>query len=83
MNPEIRELEHLLETLVRIISKETQTLDLYRHACVAPSTDLGRLLCQQLGDDAEAHLTKLHAARDVVQKRLDELRHGKGDTAEG
>jgi len=76
VNPNVRELEELLQTLVQIISKETQVRDLYRKACVAPTSEMGRLLCEQLGADEEAHLKKLHAAKRLVEQRLAEARKG-------
>jgi hypothetical protein len=76
VNQEIRELEELLQTLVQIISKETQVRDLYRKACVAPTSEMGRLLCEHLGADEEAHLKKLQAAKRLVQQRLADARRG-------
>ncbi|MFO8015363.1 MAG: hypothetical protein R6X20_18935 [Phycisphaerae bacterium] len=76
MNQEVRELEELLQTLVQIIAKETQVRDLYRKACVAPTSEMGRLLCEHLGADEEAHLKKLQAAKRLVQERLAEARRG-------
>jgi rubrerythrin len=79
VNREIRELESVLETLVRIIYKETQVLEMYREACAAPSSEMARRLCEHLAADEEAHLTKLRAAMDLVEKRLAEARSGSGE----
>jgi hypothetical protein len=37
---------------------------------------MGRLLCEHLGADEEAHLTKLRAAKRLVEQRLAAARRG-------
>ena len=65
-----RELERMIEVVVRSIPKEREARDLYRATAQGATMDVTRLLFEKLAVDEEGHETKLRAVLDILRREL-------------
>ena len=66
-----REIERMIEVVVRSIPKERQARDLYRATAKSATMDMTRLLFEKLAADEEGHEVKLRAVLDILKKEMD------------
>lgn len=66
-----REIERMIEVVVRSIPKEREARDLYRATAESATMDMTRLLFDRLAQDEEMHEEKLRAILELLKKELD------------
>lgn len=66
-----REIERMIEVVVRSIPKEREARDLYRATSQGATMDMTRLLFEKLALDEEGHEIKLRAVLDLLKKELE------------
>jgi rubrerythrin len=72
---EIKQLEQMIEIIVRAIPKEQAAGKLYGKTAKAAQREMTRMLFGKLHKDAEEHEQKLRASLGLLKRELTKLRH--------
>lgn len=75
---EIKELERMIEVILRSIRKEHDARDLYLATARRAPTEMTRILFERLAKQEQEHEKKLHAAMDILREEIDNLKHTTG-----
>jgi len=65
-----REIERMIEVVVRSIPKEREARDLYRATARSSTMDMTRLLFEKLAGDEERHEAKLEAVLEILREEM-------------
>jgi rubrerythrin len=68
---DIKQLERMIEVVMRSIPKERQAHDIYSTVAQEAKTETARLLFDMLAEQEEEHEAKLRAALEVLKQELD------------
>ena len=71
---EIKQLENMLEVVMRAIPKERQAHDFFMHAAGESRLEMARVLFAALADQEEQHESRLRAALELLKQELDEAK---------
>ena len=71
---EIRQLEKMIEIIVRTIPKESAAAKLYRRTAQQAGREMVRMLFAKLAKQAEEHESKLSATLAILRQELENLR---------
>jgi len=71
----VRELEAMIEVILRSIRKERDARDLYLATARRAPSEMTRMLFERLAKQEEEHETKLHAAMDILREELESFKH--------
>ena len=74
---EIKQLERIIEVVLRSIPKERQARDVFLHAARESKAEMAKVLFEAIASQEEQHETKLKVALELLKQELDEAR-GKG-----
>ena len=74
MSEQTKQLERLIEVIVRMIPKERQARDIYRDTAAWAPTEMTRILFKHLSREEEKHENKLQAVLKILQKELAEAK---------
>lgn len=80
-NEDIKQLEKLIEVIVRSIPKEQGFAKLYRKTAGIAKREMNRMLFSKLGSQSEEHVIKLEATRTILCKELMEIKGSRGHAA--
>ena len=75
----VKEIEHLIEVVLRSIPKERQAHDIYQATAEKSKSEMTRLLFEKLAEQEEQHEAKLHGALEFLKEEISEA---KGRAAE-
>ncbi|MFH1070694.1 MAG: hypothetical protein V1794_13850 [Candidatus Glassbacteria bacterium] len=73
----IKQLERVIEVVLRSIPKERQARDVFRRAAGEAKAEMARILFESIANQEEQHETKLKVTLELLKQELDEAR-GKG-----
>lgn len=62
-----RDVELLVEVILRMIPKEREARDVYRQTALTAPSEMTRLLFEQLAEQEEIHERKLKAALELLR----------------
>ncbi len=79
---EIRQLEQMIEVVMRAIPRERQAHDIYQSTSEGAQTELARQLFRRLAEQEEQHEAKLRAALELLKDELSGLRGHRPEEAE-
>lgn len=65
-----KELERMIEVVVRAIPKERDARDLYRATAASASMEMTRRLFEKLAEDEQMHEQKLRAVLELLREEL-------------
>lgn len=65
-----KELERMIEVVVRAIPKERDAQNLYRATARSATMEMTRKLFEKLADDEAMHEQKLRAVKELLEKEL-------------
>ena len=68
---DIKQLERMIEVVMRSIPKERQAHDIYSAAAQEAKTETARLLFDMLAEQEEQHEAKLRAALEILKQEYD------------
>jgi rubrerythrin len=71
-----KELEHMIEVVIRAIPKEREARDLYRSTAAGATMEMTRLLFEKLASDEERHEVKLRAVLEILKQEVAKCGHG-------
>ena len=71
---EERQLEKMIEVIVRAIPKEESAAKLYRDTAQQAKREISRMLFDKLATDGEERVNKLKATLSILSKELERLR---------
>jgi len=74
VSEQTKQLERLIEVIVRMIPKERQARDVYRDTAAWAPTEMTRILFEHLSLEEEKHESKLQAVLKILQKELAEAK---------
>jgi rubrerythrin len=72
----VKELERMIEVVVRSLPKEREARDLYRAASESATMEMTKRLFAKLAEQEQEHEKKLSAVLDLLQKELRQLLGG-------
>ena len=78
MTEEVRQLEHMIEIVARMIPAEQRSVDVYHDVASGAKLERWRLLFEHLADQEKQHLDKLRATLEILQNELREMKRGAG-----
>ena len=71
MSGKTKQLERLIEVIVRMIPKEQQARDIYGETASWAPSEMTRILFTHLSQEEEKHESKLRAVLKILQKELE------------
>ena len=71
---EIRQVENMVEVVMRSIPKERQARDTFLAASREAKCEMARVLFERLADQEEQHEAKLRAALEILKQEMDEAK---------
>jgi len=74
---EIKQLENMIEVVMRCIPKERQAHDVYLHASKESRLEMAQILFETLANQEEQHESRLRTTLELLKQELDEAK-GKG-----
>jgi len=72
----VKELERMIEVVVRAIPKEREARDLYRSTAESATMEMTKRLFERLADQEQEHERKLMAVLDLLRQELGQLSGG-------
>ena len=73
----IKQLENMIEVVMRCIPKERQAHDVYLHASKESKLEMAQILFETLANQEEQHESRLRTTLELLKQELDEAK-GKG-----
>lgn len=70
----IKQLDKMIEVVIRCIPKERQARDVFRKAAQESKADMARILFEMLANQEEQHETKLRCTLELLKQELDEAK---------
>lgn len=71
---EIKQLEHMIEVVMRAIPKERQAHDVYLHASKETRLEMAQILFETLAGQEEQHEARLRSTLELFKQELDEAK---------
>jgi len=71
MSDEVKQLERMIEVIVRMIPVERRARDVYQKTAASTDSKKNRILFEHLANQEAEHLTKLMAALRILQDELE------------
>ena len=71
---EIKQIENMIEVVVRSIPKERQARDTFLAASREAKCEMARILFERLADQEEQHEAKLRASLEILKQEMDEAK---------
>jgi rubrerythrin len=74
MSDEVKQLEHMIEVIARMIPVERRARDVYRKTAASTDSEKRRILFEHLADQEAEHLIKLMAALRILQDEIEDAK---------
>jgi len=71
---EIKQLDKMIEIVMRSIPKERQARDVFRQAARDSKAEMARILFEMMANQEEQHESKLRTALELLKQEMDEAR---------